>query len=319
MTPLRRWLIPSVLALLLGAGLLASSSAATATTSPTPASATHVLSVHFPKLTVRVTVPRTWHVARTALSEQCGCGSAYNPVCVVAKGDYDRNPYDCKLVIGGGLGFQGYDLPLPTWRLPSCRSWDTSYEADSRLGRWPAEYRIFLDRCHDRKAEQWLSVTYPSVGLWHPLSWGADDRAAAEAARSIRVSRHLVTKRASDLGRVRNVQLVSGRPVITVDRVVQSLDGSWINESDKTYRYRIQPQNHGATWAGCLGNWSMCSAKELRRQFLKGAHPADGTRPLAGHVVLITVDDRSSRLHDVSNPGRNYRFVSSGDHGPCHC
>jgi hypothetical protein len=118
---------------------------------------------------------------------------------------------------------------------------------------------------------------------------------------------------------VRNVRIVRGLPVITLDRVVQSLDGDLINGSHKAYRYRIYPQSHGATWSACLRNWSMCSAAQLRRQFAKGAHPADGTRPLAGHAVLLVRNGRLPRTYDVMNQASHYRFVSAGDRHSCRC
>ena len=317
MTPFRRWLIPPVLAVLLGAGLLLSTSAATAA-SPSTASATHVLRIAFWHHAVRVTVPRTWHVSNTAPTASCGCNSDYQPVCIVAHGDYDQNPYRCELIVGGGAHSQQFDIPLPDWRLPRCGNWNTSYEAGGRLGALPAQYRIFADRCAHRKAEQWVSESVPSIGLWHPLSWGRDDAAAAKAAASVRVSGTVTTKRIWDLGRVRDVQVSDGHAYVTLDRVVPSLDGRLIDRNHKTYRYRLYTPSSGTRWAECLRDWSQCSATQLRRQFAKGTHPADGTRALAGRLVLAAQID-PGRYPQLLRPAANAPFTSIGDPGHCGC
>jgi len=158
----------------------------------------------------------------------------------------------------------------------------------------------------------------PSVGLWHPLSWGSDDAAAAAAARSVRVSGRVATQRLDDFGRVRGVRVIDGHAFVTLDRVVQSLDGGWLDRSHRTYRYRLHLPTRPARARLCARDRTTCSATQLRRQFRKGAHPADGTRPLADRVVLVERDVAFPRTFDLIRITPS-RFRSSGEPGVCGC
>lgn len=212
----------------------------TATTTAAHASTTKQLTVRFYQVRVVLTVPTSWHISQTAPSPYCGCGGDYQPVCIVDSGDYDRNPNNCELVIGGNGDTQRFDYPTPGARLPRCDSWTTTYEADSRIGARPAQYRIFLDRCHDRKSEQWTSLTVPSVSIWHPLSWTVDDDIAANAVQNTQLSgRSLEQRRVTELGYVRRVFVRDGHTFVRIDRAVLSLSGHITNHSPQTYLHRI--------------------------------------------------------------------------------
>ena len=174
------------------------------------------------------------------------------------------------------------------------------------------EYRIFLDRCHDRKSEQWTSLTTPSVSIWHPMQWDFRDTLAADAVAGARiVTKGLQQGRARDLGYVRNVVLRDGHAYVTIDRAVMSLNGHAMNHNPATYVHRIRRIKG---YDRCPHFISNCSAAQLRAQFLKGTHPADGTRPLAGRLVLMSNYSGWS-LDDAYR----YAFRSTGDLGRCGC
>lgn len=290
----------------LAAGLALTLLALVAAARPASAATTKHLTVRFYHARVTLTVPSSWHVSKTQPTANCGCGGDYRPVCIVASGDYGLDPYNCELVIGGNLAWNQPDRPVPDWRLPKCSNWTTSYDAGAKLGRTPADYRIFLDRCHTRKSEQWTSATAPSIAIWHPLSWGADDKAAAAAARGA----HIVTKsrqRPADLGYVRDLVLHHGRAYVSLDRVVWSLDGSLINDSHRTYTYRLTTSHHRYK---CVGDWPSCAAHQLRHYFLRG--------DLSRHALWVQpadADGTGYTLEESATP----KFESTGDPGKCGC
>ena len=284
-----------------------------ATAVPAGAAPTTQLSIKLGELRVAITVPNGWHVSHTAPSPQCGCGGDYNPVCIVAGGDYARNPDNCELVVGGNWGEQVPDEPVPGSRLPRCDSWTTTFEADTRVGGRPGEYRIFLDKCHDRMSEQWTSMTTPSVSLWHPLSWGWDDTVAAGIAAALHLSaKGLKQGRTTELGYVRNIALHDGRAYVTIDRAVLSLNGHMMNHNPQTYVRRLTLQTR--RFSGCPHFIGNCNTAQLLAQFRKGAHPADGTRPLVGRLVMLW-KSKAWGLNDASI----WKFVSRGDSGHCGC
>jgi hypothetical protein len=303
---LRTTLAPLVAALV-GVGWLAIA------VPPASAAATHSVTITFGDTRIVLTVPTSWHVSRTAPTPQCGCGGDFNPVCIVASGDYDLNPNNCELVVGGNYSTQRPDQPVPEYRLPRCTSWTTTYEAHRPVGAYRGEYRIFLDRCHDRKSEQWTSLTTPSVSIWHPLSWGADDDSAAVAVGSAIVAgRGMTQGRTRELGYVRNVVVRDGHAYLAIDRAVMSLTGHMMNWYPATYLHRL-------VWdgvrGGCAASVLECSPTELRAQFRKGTDPADGSRPLAGRLVEL---DRWEHGWYVTGVYR-WVFTSTGDPGHCGC
>jgi hypothetical protein len=230
----------------------------------------------------------------------------------VASGDYDLNPYNCELVVGGNYAEQLPDVPVPGYRLPRCDSWTTAYEARTRFGAYRGEHRIVLDRCHDRKSEQWTSITTPSVAIWHPLHWSADDTTAANVVRTAHIAAAGLTRGwTRDLGYVRNVVIRDRHAYVTIDRAVLSLSGHVLNHNPATYVHRIARIKG---FPGCPHFLSNCSAEQLRAQFRKGLHPADGTRPLAGRLVLM--NKRSGWFIDTAY---RYAFRSEGDSGHCGC
>lgn len=208
---------------------------------PAHATAMHNLTVRFGDTRVVLTVPSSWHLSRTAPTPQCGCGGDFDPVCIVASGDYHLNPNNCELVVGGNYAEQRPDEPVPGYRLPRCDSWTTTFDGHGTVGAYPGEYRIFLDRCHDRKSEQWTSLTTPSVSIWHPLHWSADDAAAANAVSSAHIfARGLKQGRTADIGYVRHVVVRDGRAYVSIDRAVVSLTGHMMNSNPATYTHRIR-------------------------------------------------------------------------------
>jgi len=300
----------TTLALLITAAVSVGWSLTAAT--PAAANATKQLAVQQGTVRLTLTVPSSWHVSASSPTPQCGCGGDYNPVCIVASGDYDLNPNNCVLVIGGNWGSAQPDEPVPGYRLPKCADWTTTYEAHGHVGVRPGEYRIFLDRCHDRKSEQWTSLTTPSVSIWHPLSWGADDASAAYAVQTAVVAGHDITQgRTSDMGYVRRMFRRDGHIYVAIDRVVMSLSGHLMNHDPATYVHRLSWRK-GST--NCPHFLSNCSPAELLAQFHKGAQPADGTRPLAGRAVAVY------RYHGWSmNDLERWAFASTGDSGHCGC
>jgi hypothetical protein len=260
-------------------------------------------------------VPSSWHVSRTAPTPSCGCGGDYPPVCIVATGDYGLNPNNCELVIGGNWSEQLSDEPVPGSRLPRCDDWTTTYEADSRVGAHAGQYRIFLDKCHDRMSEQWTSLTTPSVAIWHPLHWAADDTTAADVVSSARiVAKGLTPGRTRDLGYVRNMFRHDGYVYVRIDRAVMSLTGHAINHYSTTYTYRLQPRKY---YGGCRQFLSNCTPRQQLAQFRKGAHPADGTRALVNRLVDMNRMDANKpwALSEASL----WKFESRGDPGHCGC
>lgn len=279
---------------------------------PARATTTHNLSIKFWTGHVVLTVPSSWHVSAHSPTPQCGCGGDFDPVCIVASGDYDLNPNNCELVVGGNIDTQLPDQPVPGYRLPKCDSWTTTYEARSNFGSHPGEYRIFLDKCHDRQSEQWTSLTTPSISIWHPMHWDYDDTLAADAVNGADIiAKGLKQGRNRDLGYVRNVVLRDGHAYVTIDRAVMSLNGHAMNHNPATYVHRIR-RVQGA--GNCPHFISNCGAVQLRDQFRKGAHPADGTRPLAGRLVQMSTYSGWS-LDDAYR----YAFQSMGDTGHCGC
>jgi hypothetical protein len=310
----RRWL-HAIIASSVGLGLLVIGSGVD------PASAAHTkqLKVTVGQARVVLSVPSTWHVSKTAPTPSCGCGGDYQPVCIVASGDYRNNPNNCELVVGGDIAFQRTDTPVPGWRLPKCGNWTTSYAADAHLGTRMADYRIFLDRCHDKKSEQWTSLTTPSVSIWHPMRWKTDDEAAATAAGSAKITGRRTAGRTSDIGYVRNVTVRSGHAYVTIDRVVPSLKGKVINRNHATYTYRLRTPSHLAQGdEPCSSYWPDCTAGQLRAQFRQGAHPAGGTKRLAGRLLRIDTSDIDPKQRVLSDPYL-YKFSSTGDRGHCGC
>ena len=279
---------------------------------PAGAATVHHLTVRLGDLRVTLTVPDGWHVSRTAPTPQCGCGGDYNPVCIVASGDYGLNPDNCELVIGGNVSTQVADEPVPGPRLPRCDSWTTTFEADSRFGIRPAEYRVFLDRCHDRMSEQWTSLTTPSVAIWHPLSWGWDDTVVAGVVGSAGIAAKGLTQgRTVQLGYVRNFVVRHGRPYITIDRAVLSLNGHMMNHNPATYTYAL---SRSRAYSGCPHFIGNCSTAQLVAQFRKGTHPADGTHRFDGRLVQLWKNGTWG-LNDASR----WAFTSTGDPGHCGC
>jgi len=302
----RRRTIALLAATLVGLGCWATSIA------PAQASTTKQLTVQFWHLRVVLTVPTSWHVSQTAPTPQCGCGGDYNPVCIVDDGDYGLNPNNCVLVIGGNTSEQLPDEPVPGWRLPACDDWTTTYAANSQVGNRAGQYRIFLDRCHDLKSEQWTSFTTPSVAIWHPLHWSWDDTVAANVVDSARISgRGLTEDRTSDLGYVRNMFRRDGRVYVTIDRGVRSLTGHVINHYPTTYNYRLRPRKD---YGGCPRFLSICTPEQLLAQFHKGTDPADGSRAVAGRLIALRRDTGWS----VAEPYL-WAFESRGDPGHCGC
>jgi hypothetical protein len=277
------------------------------------AAATTRLTVTLGDLRVALTVPSGWHVSHTAPTPQCGCGGDYNPVCIVVTGDYGRNPNNCELMVGGNVSEQLPDEPVPGYRLPRCDSWTTTFEAHTWVGDRRGEYRIFLDRCHDRMSEQWTSLTTPAVSIWHPFSWGWDDTVAAGVAGSIQLSGTSIEQgRTTELGFVRNLVMRDGRAYVTIDRAVLSLSGHAMNRNPQTYVYRLAYRSRRFT--GCPHFIGNCNTAQLVAQFRKGAHPADGSRPLIGRLVELR---KSGRWW--LNDANRWVFTSRGDPGHCGC
>ena len=285
---------------------------------PAHAVTTHTLTIHFGTWRygdsrVELTVPSSWHVSQTAPTGQCGCGGDYDPVCIVASGDYGLNPNNCELVVGGNISEQLPDEPVPGWRLPKCDDWTTTYEAHSQVGLRPAEYRIFLDRCHDRKSEQWTSLTTPSISIWHPLHWSYDDTLAANAVHTAGIAgRGMKQGRTNQAGYVRNMFEHDGRVYLTLDRAVASLNGHMMNRYPTTYTYRLRPRKY---YGGCPQFFVNCTPEQLLTIFHKGLHPADGSRPFAGRLIGL---GRSTRGWGVGE-ARRWKFESRGDPGHCGC
>jgi hypothetical protein len=279
---------------------------------PARASTMHTLTIRFWTGGVVLTVPSSWHVSAHAPTEQCGCGGDFDPICIVSSGDYHLNPNNCELVVGGNVDHQRPDDPVPGYRLPKCDSWTTSYEAHSQFGSYPGEYRIFLDRCHDLKSEQWTSLTTPSISIWHPMQWNYNDTLAAHAVGGARiVAKGLKKGRVVDLGYVRDVFLRNGHAYVRIDRAVMSLNGHAMNHNPATYMHRIRRVKGAGRCPHFISN---CGAAELRAQFRKGPHPADGTRPLANRLIQMSYYAGWS-LDDASR----YAFESMGDPGHCGC
>ncbi|MEO8888357.1 MAG: hypothetical protein ABI301_08100 [Jatrophihabitantaceae bacterium] len=286
----------------------------TATRTKTPV-ATTPLTIEFADRKVTLDVPVGWHVSHTAPAHGCGCDSDFAPVCVVAHGDYDRNPDNCELVVAGNLYDQLGDYPNPGDDLPRCARWSTVYDADVTAAGYPADYRQFRSSCSGRISEQWATVTTPQISFWHPLAGATDEAAVQLAVVHARISGTVRTGRADDVGHVRAVTAVDKTHVrIAVDRIVLSLDGSVINHNPATYSYRVIT-NDGASAGQCAADIVNCSAAQLLAQFAKGTHPADGTEALAGAIVrLLPYNDGTLQLE----PFTPYRFTSNGDHG-CGC
>jgi hypothetical protein len=305
------WLIAGALAVL--SALLSWTPASAAT----PPAHTRQLTVDFYHSHVTLTVPAGWHKSHTRPTPSCGCGGAYRPVCIVASGDYGLDPDNCVLMVGGNAQEQTPDYPLPSWRLPKCKHWTTTDEADSSLGTVAADYRAFRNNCSGARSEQWTSVTEPSITLWHPIRADASDLAAAHAVGSARIGgRHLTYGRNADTGRVRNVWAHDGHAFISVDRVVVSLDGTLINHNPTTYDYRVSAPRHDTTPAACRHYLEGCTAGQLVAQFHKGVHPSDGTHALDGRVVsLYRYEQGAFSLA----PFAVYAFTSDGDSGSCGC
>jgi hypothetical protein len=111
------------------------------------------------------------------------------------------------------------------------------------------------------------------------------------------------------------VHLSNGHAVVSIDRVVLNLDGTVINNTPATYRYRLStPANPDLT--DCVRFLSGCSAHQLVAQFRKGLHPADGTRALDGRLVLVL---RQFGSPFTISQGGGYKFTSTGDSGHCGC
>lgn len=309
------WLVAAVLAVL---SALLSWTPASAATPQHAAEATKQLSVRFYQVSVTLTVPRSWHKSHTRPTGSCGCGGAYRPVCIVASGDYGLDPDNCVLMVGGNSQLQTPDYPVPSWRLPKCKHWTTTDDADSHLGTVAADYRAFRSECSGIRSEQWTTVTEPSIGLWHPIRGDASDQATtAEAVASAHVAgRHLSHGRSEDTGRVRNVWAHDGRAFVSLDRVVLSLDGSLINHSPTTYDYRVFASRHDTDHAACRRYLEGCTAHELVAQFRRGLHPSDGSRPLDNRLVSLYRYGKGPFSLSGYAP---YAFTSAGDTGTCGC
>ncbi|MGH8862669.1 MAG: hypothetical protein ACRDVG_15790 [Jatrophihabitantaceae bacterium] len=238
-------------------------------------------------------------------------------MCIVSGGGYNHNPYNCQLVIGGGRYEQTPDTPVPDWRLPACGRWITATEGRQSMGNSAAVWRVFGDRCHHRASEQWTSLTRPSIGIWHPFRNRSSDEFAEDAARTARVLGSPARRTDNDLGFVRGVRVYAGHAIVRIDHVVATLDGRLMNPVPATVGYRLlTPTSVTTGQLSCVHYVSSCTAAQLRAQFRKGRHPADGTRPLAGRLVRVVIFPGEHRMTIFD--GRRERFVSYGDRG-CGC
>jgi len=272
----------------------------------------------YPK-TITLSVPLTWRASRTLLSLGCGCGSPQPIVCLVATGDYARNPNNCVLVVQStNHAAVDHDRPLPSIKLPKCGSWTTSDEATVTVSGIAAEYRQFTDRCDGSRSEQWVLSGAPSVAFWHPINAASTRDDVLRAIESATIPARTNTAPSGDTGYVRSlVQRADGVHVI-IDRVVESLDGTVINYNPATYDYRVAIYTGGrAPNVSCTKYLPECTGRELLARFAKGPRPSDGSQPLDG--ALVRVYGGPAARYDLNLESLT-AFKSHGDTGHgCGC
>lgn len=264
---------------------------------------------------ITLTVPAGWHPSRTRLSLGCGCGGPHPTVCLVASGDYAHDPNNCVLVVDtADHAIADPDHPVPSTRLPKCNSWTTTDDATVTVAGIPAEYRQFLDSCDGSRSEQWVLAGAPGVAFWHPLTPASTHDDVLRAIESATIPARTSLVRIADVGYLRSLVHRADGVHVTIDRVVASLDGSVINYNPATYEYRIVPSS-GSNGADCARYLTACSAAQLVAWFAKGAHPADGSAPLAGRLVDVYGGADGTMSFATLSPFRSYGDSGNG----CGC
>jgi hypothetical protein len=274
---------------------------ARATTPADPPAAGIRLTIEGSPHRITLTVPAGWHPSKTRLWVGCGCGGPEPIVCLVASGDYAHDPRNCALVVEtSGHEIVDRDWPVPSTKLAKCASWTTTDEATVTVAGVPAEYRRFLDRCDGTRSEQWVFAGTPGIAFWHPIRAGSSHDDVLRAIESATIPARTSLARIGDTGYLRSLVRRADGVHVTIDRVVESLDGSVINYNPATYEYRVVPRPApGGVSLNCATYLTECSAAQLTAWFAKGPHPADGSAPLAGRLVGVyggaTARSRSSR------------------------
>jgi hypothetical protein len=103
---------------------------------------------------------------------------------------------------------------------------------------------------------------------------------------------------------------------VTIDRVVNALDGTVINYNPTTYDYRIATGRPGAN--ECSRFLASCSADQLIGWYAKGSHPADGSAALVGRLVSIYGPDSGGRYSMSLTTLTPFRSYGDTGHG-CGC
>jgi hypothetical protein len=102
---------------------------------------------------------------------------------------------------------------------------------------------------------------------------------------SARLPAEVDARRQMDEGYLRGLTKLADGYHVTIDRVVVNLDGSVTNVNHATYDYRLAGSlvtNGDSPCSGCN------VMDDVYRQYRKGPHPADGSKPIDGAFVTLT-------------------------------
>jgi hypothetical protein len=163
-------------------------------------------------------------------------------VCLVGSGkDFDGNAEHCNMVVTFKESTAlSPDTPYPYSQQPHCRNWQTVAESDPPIQGRPAEYREFRDACTSTTTEQWTLMTDPQIVFTHPITATSshDQFQRIVSTAQLAPPTHGST-RVFDDGIIRSVTRQADGYHITLDRVVDNLDGTQTNTNPITYNYLV--------------------------------------------------------------------------------
>jgi hypothetical protein len=244
------------------------------------APAGHAVDVSFNQATVGVTVPTGWVVSHT---NPPACCNTPPTRCLVHHGaDFSGNPNDCLLTVT--LGHLQPDTPYPYQGQSACQHWQTTAESNGPIQGRLAEYRQFKNPCSGAVYDQWTIMSSPMIAFWHPVSAQSSTALIEQIIDSARLPAEVDARRQLDEGYVQGLAKHADGYHVLIDRVVVNLDGTVTNVKHATYEYRLDGSLVTNGDSPCQG----CNVMDdVYRQYRKGPHPTDGSKPIDGAFVRL--------------------------------
>jgi hypothetical protein len=259
-----------------------------------------LLRVPFGNRAVTVSVPSGW---RLSPSQPQRCCNIPRTVCLVSgRSEYAGNPNNCVLTITLVSALTP-DVPRPDFPDNCAQPRTTTDESDAPIQGRPAEYRRFVDPCTGVTSELWATMSAPQVVFWHPITQQSSPTVAAAAVASARLPVVTDGRRQFDEGYVTGMSLVAGHYRITINRVVESADGTIIDHNPATYSYALDGYVAMGGGVRPCATYPNCDLASLFAQYRRGPHPSTGT-PVDGAYVQIAQDGHGYQLGFIRCPTR---------------